>query len=1244
MSVGEVERASAGSSVAIGSDGRPRTGRVPLLYLAPWVDYGGSDKGTIDWFRWLDRDRFAPSLITTQPSPNRRLAEVESFAEELWALPELMEGEAVPRFVFDFIDSRGVELLHVMNARLAFELLPDLASLPRPPRVVVQLHVEEQTRDGYVRYVTTRYGNLVDAFSVTSEHLAAAVEGYGVARERIHVIHTGVDGEGEFSPSRVVPVEGLERDVVHILYPGRLCEQKDPMLMVNVAAALHATGDAFRIHVVGDGELEQPVRAAVAARGLDRHVSFHPPTREIARWYAACDVLLMTSVFEGVPYVVFEAMAMGLPVVAPALPGNVELLGGEGGALVEPRDDVAAYAEALRTLVRDGGRRRRVGADSRRRMLEGFSLQQMAAAHGRLYDGLLAAPAPEVSADAVASPAPEQAPEPIRLRTRPPRGTPLVSAIVPCFNHGRYLRECLASIERQTYPAVETIVIDDGSTEAETLALLAELEHSGGVRVIRQPHNAGPSAARNAGIDAAAGRYVLPVDADNILLDDAVEQLVAQLQSAGEQVGFVYPNLQFFGNRDDYFEPPEYDLHALLYGNFCDTSSLFDRELFDAGLRFDERIVLGHEDWDFALDLAERGVYGQRARAKTLLYRKHGFTRSDMVEHGPEAFHETVCERHPALYGQRRDRHPFATIKAGWSPELSILALRELDRALQPWTDPLRSLRRQSCRDLELIAFCSQEWALAEDDPALRRLPAALASTPAQRLDVALQAAKGRVVVATTGDGSELLSAADGVEKMLRLLTGAGSPAAIAFAEGAQGGHSWRPIASGERLARAPHAIAWRQEEVQRLGGPVLVDGGAEIESLARALIAQGGVLDWRHMSAPPAAHDELPGSTPVELRRRESSRAAHPRARPPLWPAAMPSAGSVPRRWDHAPTWMPPLSQVLCRHHEIGSERRIVSNEWHAPPGHYREHVLGAIRTLPFPGTACLLALGDDEGYGTIAAGEQDPPGAQWLGHLEQVAFPLLEAVVLARHPETGQRMLLTGEDDPLLGIVEPIGVLGFIERFPLQPREAETGTHVLGLVGLTRAVDRQHRRHRVAVGALAPGTPAGELGALLERPHAGAVPLWVSPDGFVQTDGHRVAPGRPSPKEAVRWTLAPLHWRGPWSATPRARATARRALDAAAAVLRGSDRVPSTPQEAPSGYLFRDPGPARIALYAAVHPVVADQLLTTHPREAIDMGYRDVTLLGYIAAQAPVTGELGPRAAEVPWASRFGLDAARA
>ena len=141
--------------------------RIPLLYLAPWVDIGGSDKGTLDWFRSL-RDRFRASLITTQPSPNRRLDEIRPMPRRS-GTSELMPGGEFPRFILTFIHTRGVRLVHIMNSRLGFELLPHIAHLPDPPRVVVQLHVEEPDYSGYVRYVTTRYGNLVDAFSVSSQ-------------------------------------------------------------------------------------------------------------------------------------------------------------------------------------------------------------------------------------------------------------------------------------------------------------------------------------------------------------------------------------------------------------------------------------------------------------------------------------------------------------------------------------------------------------------------------------------------------------------------------------------------------------------------------------------------------------------------------------------------------------------------------------------------------------------------------------------------------------------------------------------------------------------------------------------------------------------------------------------------------------------------------------------------------------------------------------------------------------------
>ncbi len=253
----------------------PGEHRVPVLYLAPWADIGGSDKGTLDWFRFLDRDRFRPSLITTQPSPNRRLAELTRYAEEVWDLPELMQGNEFARFIVGFIHTRGIRVLHIMNSRLGFDLLPDIAGLPERPRVVVQLHVEEPDSSGYVRYVTTRYGNLVDAFSVSSQALSDRLSAYDVPVAKRRLIRTGVDAEREFSPHRVRPVESLHRELLHILSPVRITAQKDPLLMVQVAARLHASGLGFCLHVLGEGDLTVALRRAIDAAGLRDTVVMH---------------------------------------------------------------------------------------------------------------------------------------------------------------------------------------------------------------------------------------------------------------------------------------------------------------------------------------------------------------------------------------------------------------------------------------------------------------------------------------------------------------------------------------------------------------------------------------------------------------------------------------------------------------------------------------------------------------------------------------------------------------------------------------------------------------------------------------------------------------------------------------------------------------------------------------------------------------------------------------------------------
>ena len=364
-----------------------------VLYLAPWLTFGGSDKGTLDWLRHLRRDAFRRYLLTTQPSPNQLFSAAEELADEAWALPDLMPGSAMAQFIVSFVATRNIDTVHIMNSRLGFDLLPALKAAYPHLRTVVQLHVEEEDSSGYCRFVTTRYGNLVDAFSVTSADLAAKIRRYDIPPSKIHVIYTGLDVKEEFDPDRppagASPLPGRTTGL-DILFPARLTAQKDPLLMVQVAAALRRAGSASMIHVVGDGELRPEVEAAVTAGGLRDVVRFHGPSYDMEAWYRATDVTLLTSSFEGMPFVVFEALGMGRPVVVPDLGGTREVVDAEVGYLIGQRDRVDEYVAALLDLERHPERRVSLGTAARRRIVERFTVEHMATGHARLYRRLAA--------------------------------------------------------------------------------------------------------------------------------------------------------------------------------------------------------------------------------------------------------------------------------------------------------------------------------------------------------------------------------------------------------------------------------------------------------------------------------------------------------------------------------------------------------------------------------------------------------------------------------------------------------------------------------------------------------------------------------------------------------------------------------------------------------------------------------------------------------------------------------------
>lgn len=182
--------------------------------------------------------------------------------------------------------------------------------------------------------------------------------------------------------------------------------------------------------------------------------------------------------------------------------------------------------------------------------------------------------------------------------------TPKVSIVIPCYNHGEFLPETLASVAAQTFSDFEIVVVNDGSTDEPTIKLLERLEQPQ-LRVIHTP-NKGVSAARNRGIKEAVGRIILPLDADDLIAPEYLAMTVPILETC-PGVGVVFCERQLFGERQGQELLPAYDPRRLLVENLIYPAALFRKVDWAAVGGYNEAMIQGWEDWDFWIALSQLG-------------------------------------------------------------------------------------------------------------------------------------------------------------------------------------------------------------------------------------------------------------------------------------------------------------------------------------------------------------------------------------------------------------------------------------------------------------------------------------------------------------------------------------------------------------------------------------------------------------------------------------------------------------
>ncbi len=194
-----------------------------------------------------------------------------------------------------------------------------------------------------------------DAVVAVSQELARRVIDLGVDAQRVYQIYNGVDSS-LFQPGEIAKARqrlGLSSQRPILLFVGNLISVKGVDLLIESLAKLKELGDPFDCHLIGQGPLETWLKRQVRQLGLQDHVHFlgPKPLDQLPDWYRAADLLVLPSRSEGVPGVLLEASACGLPFVASRVGGVPEIAHLGEGRLVPPEDTEAlalAIADSLK--------------------------------------------------------------------------------------------------------------------------------------------------------------------------------------------------------------------------------------------------------------------------------------------------------------------------------------------------------------------------------------------------------------------------------------------------------------------------------------------------------------------------------------------------------------------------------------------------------------------------------------------------------------------------------------------------------------------------------------------------------------------------------------------------------------------------------------------------------------------------------------------------------------------------------
>ena len=320
------------------------------------------------WFPRYDRSRYVPSLVgLKRPEPaSQRLREQGVEVEHLG------RGRFDRRILTDLVRvgrRRKARVLHVHGYAAAD--FGRLAARRLGAALVLHEHFADPRLPRYQAFADRLLAPLTDrAIAVSGSTRDFLVRERHVPAQRVRLIWNGAPLE-EFAPQgddrrqRTRRELGIADGDLAIGTIGRLSLQKGHRFLLEAAARVFATVPAARLVIAGDGDQEAALRAQAESLGIAPRVAFLGHRTDVPALLEAFDVFCISSLYEGTPLTLFEAMAAGRAIVATAVDGCREVIEDGRTGLLVPAEDAPALADALVRVSSDASLRRSLAAAAR---------------------------------------------------------------------------------------------------------------------------------------------------------------------------------------------------------------------------------------------------------------------------------------------------------------------------------------------------------------------------------------------------------------------------------------------------------------------------------------------------------------------------------------------------------------------------------------------------------------------------------------------------------------------------------------------------------------------------------------------------------------------------------------------------------------------------------------------------------------------------------------------------------------